>query len=187
MDYKRNPFSSLTYCRLIINGLDGGYFFGALGRKIMKGLTMKELGESVGVCMHAQTADGIAMELADIEIEKGSKKKKDELQQQIKKDKNLSDVTRALIFKDGVCVSSADQMDKDKAILNSKLICLCNTNGIEDGTYYIVLGADGPCQISINLGGKIFRSHHDELEKGVISGATSLSNLKKQADKNFSR
>ena len=83
---------------------------------------MKELGESVGLCMHAQTADNIASELADVEIEKGSKKKKDELTQQIKKDKNLSDCTRALIFKDGVCVSSAEQTDKDKVILNSKII-----------------------------------------------------------------
>lgn len=52
---------------------------------------MKEMGENIGVCFHAQTADDIANELALVEIEKGSKKKQPDLATQIKKDKNLSD------------------------------------------------------------------------------------------------
>ena len=31
------------------------------------------------------------------------------------------------------------------------------------------IGADGPCSISLNIGGKIFRAHHDEVNKGLIS------------------
>ena len=37
---------------LIINGLDGTSYFGALGKPINKSLTMKEFGDSVGVCIH---------------------------------------------------------------------------------------------------------------------------------------
>ena len=75
-----------------------------------------------------------------------------------------------------------------RSFLTVRLFLISLTDGIEDGTYFIVLGADGPCQISINLGGKIFRAHHDELEKGVISGSTSVNNiLNKSKTKNFSR
>jgi len=38
--------------RLIIDGDDGTYWFGSLGRKINKSLTLKEFGDSVGVCLH---------------------------------------------------------------------------------------------------------------------------------------
>lgn len=85
---------------------------------------MKELGESLGVCLNYQTADDIAGELADDQIAKGTKKKKEQLMQQIKKDMNLNDQIRVLIFKDGVCVTSADQLDKDKILLDSKNILL---------------------------------------------------------------
>jgi hypothetical protein len=64
---------------------------------------------------------------------------------------------RVLIFKDGVNVSSSAQDDKDKIILDKK------------GKYYLFFGADGPCKVSYNIGGKIFRTHHDELEKGLIA------------------
>lgn len=61
-------------------------------------------------------------------------------------------------------------MDKDKIKLNSN-----NTWFIKlfvvDGNYYVFVGADGPCSVSINIGGKIFRAHHDEVNKGLISAA----------------
>ena len=31
------------------------------------------------------------------------------------------------------------------------------------------VGSNGPCKISLNIGGKIFRAHHDELNKGLIA------------------
>jgi hypothetical protein len=37
-----------------------------------------------------------------------------------------------------------------------------------NGSYYVIIGADGPCSVSLNIGGKIFRSHHDEINKGLI-------------------
>jgi hypothetical protein len=35
--------------------------------------------------------------------------------------------------------------------------------------YCLFVGADGPCKMSFNIGGKIFRAHHDEISKGLIS------------------
>eukprot|EP00347_Sterkiella_histriomuscorum_P003818 403362821 len=148
---------------LIINGLEGTYVFGQMGRKIQKSLTLKEMGDSVGICMHYQTADEIAMEIADDEIEKGSKKKKEQLVAQYKKDMGLTEQIRLLIFKDGMVVSSADQLDKDKIKID------------RGGKYYIFVGSDGPCQISVNVGGKIFRAHHDEINRGLIVGGSSVS------------
>lgn len=78
------------------------------------------MGDSIGICMHYQQADEIAGEIADDEIEKGSKKKKEHLVATYKKDLGLSDQIRVLIFKDGMVVSSADQLDKDKIKLDSK-------------------------------------------------------------------
>jgi hypothetical protein len=40
---------------------------------------------------------------------------------------------------------------------------------LEKGKYHLVVGADGPCKVSFNIGGKIFRAHHDEISKGLIS------------------
>lgn len=40
---------------------------------------------------------------------------------------------------------------------------------IVNGKYYLFVGANGPCSVSINIGGKIFRAHHDEVAKGLIS------------------
>jgi hypothetical protein len=50
---------------------------------------------------------------------------------------------------------------------------------LEDGKYYIYIGADAPCSVSLNIGGKIFRAHHDEIQKGCIVGANvSLKDIK---------
>ena len=51
------------------------------------------------------------------------------------------------------------------------LILSLNQNIILDnGRYYVFVGADGPCSVALNVGGKIFRSHHDEVNKGLIAG-----------------
>jgi len=51
----------------------------------------------------------VASDIAQKEIdEKGSKKKKEELKDQFKKDLNLKEQLRLLIFKDGLCHSNAD-------------------------------------------------------------------------------
>jgi hypothetical protein len=81
---------------------------------------MKEFGESVGICLHYSTADEIASELADKEIANGNKKKKEQIVGQLKKDLNLKEQIRVLIFKDGMCVSDNDYHDKDKIKLDSK-------------------------------------------------------------------
>jgi hypothetical protein len=57
-----------------------------------------------------------------------------------------------------MCYSKPDQTDKDKIILDPK------------GKYSIFIGAAGPCKVSLNVGGKMFRAHHDELAKGILSG-----------------
>ena len=77
MGVKRKHTHNLTSNRLIVNGDDGSYYFGALGRTIPRSLTMKEFGDCVGVCLNYQDADEIANEIADNEIANGSKKKKD--------------------------------------------------------------------------------------------------------------
>jgi hypothetical protein len=50
---------------------------------------------------------------------------------------------------------------------------------IEEGTYNIFVGANGKCKVSINVGGKIFRTHHDEIKKGLIqTGIHDLTKLR---------
>jgi hypothetical protein len=53
--------------------------------------------------------------------------------------------------------------------------------------YYVMVGSDGPCEISFNMGGKQFRSNHDETEYGLISrnGVTDQISTK-GAKKSFS-
>ena len=79
-----------------------------LGRKIPKGLILKEFGECVGICMHHQTSDEIAEEMALAQMEENPKKKKEDVLKEIKKQISPDDQTRVLIFKDGMGVSSAD-------------------------------------------------------------------------------
>lgn len=52
--------------------------------------------------------------------DKGNSKRLEEIKEKLKKEKNVVETIRTLIFKDGVCVSSSDQDDKDKIILDSK-------------------------------------------------------------------
>ena len=91
--------------RLIINGGTGSVTYGAEKSVLQKGLTMKEFGDCIGVCLHYQSPDDQAGEIADEEItKKGNKKKKELLTAQFKKDYNLRDQLRALIFREGICV-----------------------------------------------------------------------------------
>ena len=48
-----------------MNGGDGTYYFGSIQNKVNSGLKMIEFGDNVGICMHYQTADDIAGEIAD--------------------------------------------------------------------------------------------------------------------------
>ena len=59
--------------------------------------------------------------MADIELTKNPKKKREVLVAQFKKDYDLQDQLRALVFKEGLSVSSADQLDKNKIKLDCKL------------------------------------------------------------------
>lgn len=60
---------------------------------------MKEFGDCVGICQYFQSADEQADEIAEDEItKKKSTKKKAVLKAQFKKDLNLRDHLRALIF-----------------------------------------------------------------------------------------
>lgn len=92
---------------VVINGDDGSYWFNTIGKKA-KGLIMKEFGDSVGLCMHFQTADEIADELADAELEKNPKKKKDKVAEDFRKQLGPEEQLRVLIFKDGLCVNSVE-------------------------------------------------------------------------------
>ena len=46
----------------------------------------------------------------------------------------------------------------------------------------MMVGADGPCKIAVNVGGKMFRSHHDEVNKGLIDGG-NMKDMSKDASK----
>ena len=48
----------------------------------------------------------------------------------------------------------------------------------------MIVGADGPCSVSINIGGKIFRSHHDEITKGLIVGDSGAVFAQKKIKEN---
>ena len=52
-----------------------------------------------------------------------------------------------------------------------------------NGRYYLFIGANGPCSVSVNVGGKIFRAHHDEVSKGLISLASLDPNLANSPDR----
>lgn len=126
---------------LLIHGGEGFFCFGNFNKakKIQKALTMKELGDCVGVCLHFQSVDDQANELVEKQFansnsspnkdpkkEKDEKaridKKKEEMRKIIRKEKNLKDQTRVLIFKDGICVSSVEPDDADKMKLTSKIL-----------------------------------------------------------------
>lgn len=69
---------------------------------------MKEFGDNIGFCLHFQTADDIANEMASDEMDKGTKKKKEELVRDFRKKIGDSDQLRALIFKDGMCINGVE-------------------------------------------------------------------------------
>lgn len=37
---------------------------------------------------------------------------------------------------------------------------------------FVIVGSNGPCKISVNVGGKLFRTHHDEIMKGLVHGGS---------------
>lgn len=80
---------------------------------------------------------------------------------QKKKENGVEDRVRVLFFQDGICVSSVDGLDPDRIQLNKDITA----------KYHIFIGSDGPCEVSVNIGGKIFRAHHDEINRGIIDVA----------------
>lgn len=68
------------------------------------------------------------------------------------------------MFQDGVCVSSTDPLDADRMELRPG----AHTGARDAPRYYVFIGSNGPCEVSVNVGGKIFRSHHDEVNRGLI-------------------
>jgi hypothetical protein len=44
------------------------------------------------------------------------------------------------------------------------------------------MGSDGACSFSINVGGKVFRAHHDELQKGLIAGSGTMNSVNKAGE-----
>jgi hypothetical protein len=44
-----------------------------------------------------------------------------------------------------------------------------------NGKFFVFVGADGPCTLSVNVGGKIFRAHHDEINRGLIAGGNATN------------
>jgi hypothetical protein len=56
---------------------------------------------------------------------------------------------------------------------------------IVDGRYFVFIGSNGPCQVSFNIGGKIFRAHHEEVNKGLITSDSNrdLKNRNKKMKK----
>jgi hypothetical protein len=41
-------------------------------------------------------------------------------------------------------------------------------NTLGDTKYHIIVGASGACTVSINIGGKVFRSNFNELNQGLL-------------------
>lgn len=56
------------------------------------------------------------------------------------------------MFQDGVCISTGEE----SLVLD------------RNASYNVIVGSNGPCELSVNVGGKIFRAHGDELNKGLI-------------------
>jgi hypothetical protein len=56
---------------------------------------------------------------------------------------------------------------------------LINLITLENVKYRVFIGSNGPCEVSVNIGGKIFRSHHDEINRGLIE--TSLKRALKSS------
>mmetsp|Transcript_17968 Transcript_17968/g.17160 ORF Transcript_17968/g.17160 Transcript_17968/m.17160 type:complete len:152 (+) Transcript_17968:1075-1530(+) len=142
---------------MIMRGDNGTAVYGGLGAPLQHGFTLKEFGDSVGVCLQYQSPDEIAEDMAEAILEKNPKKKKEDVLKDVKKEAGTSEQIRMLLFKDGICVSSTDQKDPNKMKLDPA------------GVFYVFIGADGPCKLSLNVGGKIFRAHHDEVNKGLIA------------------
>lgn len=67
-----------------------------------------------------------------------------------------------------MCITPADQRDKDKIKIDL------------NGQYWMFVGADGPCEISVNVGGKIFRAHYDEINRGLIVSGSSVQKAGKK-------
>jgi len=42
-----------------------------------------------------------------------------------------------------------------------------------DTKYHIIVGASGGCTVSINIGGKVFRSNFNELNQGLLDANSS--------------
>ena len=90
----------------------------------------------------------------------------------------MRDQLRALIFQEGICVLDSTAQAKQKILLN------CNNfhlKMIEKNDMHVIIGSNGPCKISVNVGGKVFRTPSDEIQKGLVSGGASaeIKNLPK--------
>ena len=53
-------------------------------------------------------------------------------------------------------MSKTEPLDSERVVLDL------------NGQYHVFLGSNGPCKVAVNIGGKIFRAHYDEVNRGII-------------------
>ncbi len=106
---------------LLLNGQERDDLYFYQDKQLPQGLALAALGDNVGICLHYQSNEEIVEEMAIAEQENTPKKKMEDLKKQCKQLFGDLDQMRVLMFKDGNCINSTDQMDKDKIKFNSNI------------------------------------------------------------------
>ena len=129
-------------------------------------LKMASYGDNVGVCLQYKSEDDILGDLVDADTEALSRKPADQtaadyranLMQSLKdtmleegRGEELKERLAIVLYKDGLPLESQQAMTLQTQT-----------------KYYVFIGASGPCEVAVNIGGKIFRAHHDEMNRGLI-------------------
>lgn len=103
------------------------------------------------------------------------------------------DLLRVLMFTDGVCISQSEATDKNMIKLDRKYLILFLID-IGNSKYHVIIGSKGPCKLSVNVGGKIFRAPHEIMNRGLIDinqvkflGNVVKSGQKKKANRSDSK
>ena len=129
-------------------------------------LRMASYGDNVGVCLQYKSEDDILGDLVDADTETLSRKPADQtlvdyrahLMQTLKdtmlsegRQEELKERIAIVLYKDGLPLEHQQSMTLQAQT-----------------KYYVFIGASGRCEVSVNIGGKIFRAHHDEMNRGLI-------------------
>jgi hypothetical protein len=151
--------------RFLVDGGSGECHFGGI-RVEASPLKMTSYGDNVGVCLQYKSEDDILGGLVDADTEALSRRPVEQtpadyrahLMQRLKdtllaegRQEELKERIAIVLYKDGLPLESQQSMNLQTQT-----------------KYYVFIGASGPCEVSVNIGGKIFRAHHDEMNRGLI-------------------